>query len=85
MKKTILSASLCMGMLVLQAQKATPVAASLKDEVIQQIDGKYDTYKNIAQQIWGFAEVGNTQKQRVYRTDRRGRNAHCICSQLWQR
>ncbi len=58
MKKTILSASLCMGMLVLQAQKATPVAASLKDEVIQQIDGKYDTYKNIAQQIWGFAEVG---------------------------
>jgi aminobenzoyl-glutamate utilization protein B len=58
MKKTILSASLCMGMLVLQAQKATPLAASLKDEVIQQIDGKYDTYKNIAQQIWGFAEVG---------------------------
>ncbi len=30
----------------------------LKDNTIKNIDGKYDNYKNIALQIWGFAEVG---------------------------
>ena len=30
----------------------------LKDNSIKSIDGKYDGYKNIALQIWGFAEVG---------------------------
>ncbi len=30
----------------------------LKTDAIKNIDGKYEAYKNIALQIWGFAEVG---------------------------
>ncbi|MEO6313592.1 MAG: amidohydrolase [Chitinophagaceae bacterium] len=41
----------------LQAQKKTP-AAAIKEKIISDLDGQYDTYKNIAFTIWDYAEVG---------------------------
>ncbi|MDP1842701.1 MAG: M20 family metallopeptidase [Sediminibacterium sp.] len=58
MKKYVL-ASLCLSMtLLVNAQKVTPSTSSLKEDAIRLIDSKYDAYKNIAHQIWSFAEVG---------------------------
>ncbi len=43
---------------MLNAQKSFTVTSGLKNEAISSIDTKYDVYKNIAHQIWTFAEVG---------------------------
>lgn len=43
---------------MLNAQKSFTVTSGLKNEAISSIDTKYDVYKNIARQIWTFAEVG---------------------------
>lgn len=57
MRKTVLLALCSLTLSGIHAQKAIPVAG-IKTEAIQQLDGKYDSYKNLAHQIWGFAEVG---------------------------
>lgn len=57
MRKTALLALCSLTLSGIHAQKAIPVAG-IKTEAIQQLDGKYDSYKNLAHQIWGFAEVG---------------------------
>ena len=55
MKKLLVS-TLCMFLFcITQAQNNNGV---LKTDAIKNIDSKYETYKNIALQIWGFAEVG---------------------------
>ncbi len=61
MKKTLLTASLCMALIVLHAQKAT--TSTLKEEAMKSIDVKYDAYKKIALQIWGYAEVGYKEQK----------------------
>lgn len=61
MKKTLLTASLCVALIVLHAQKAT--TSLLKEEAIKSIDVKYDAYKKIALQIWGYAEVGYKEQK----------------------
>ena len=54
--KKILVSTLCMlQFCISQAQNNNSV---LKTDAIKNIDGKYEAYKNIALQIWGFAEVG---------------------------
>lgn len=54
--KKLLVLNLCMLLFfITQAQNNNGV---LKTDAIKNIDGKYETYKNIALQIWGFAEVG---------------------------
>jgi aminobenzoyl-glutamate utilization protein B len=54
--KKILVSTLCMLLFCIsQAQNNNSV---LKTDAIKNIDGKYEAYKNIALQIWGFAEVG---------------------------
>ncbi|MFY9464690.1 MAG: amidohydrolase [Sediminibacterium sp.] len=57
MRKTVLLALCSLALSGIHAQKTIPVAG-IKTEAIQQLDGKYDSYKNLAHQIWGFAEVG---------------------------
>ncbi|MFZ2785587.1 MAG: amidohydrolase [Sediminibacterium sp.] len=57
MRKTVLLALCSLTLSGIHAQKTIPVAG-IKTEAIQQLDGKYDSYKNLAHQIWGFAEVG---------------------------
>ncbi len=55
MKKLLVS-TLCMFLIcITQAQNNNGI---LKTDAIKNIDSKYDTYKNIALQIWGFSEVG---------------------------
>ena len=61
MKKILLTASLCVALIVLHAQKAT--TSFLKEEAIKSIDVKYDTYKKMALQIWGYAEVGYKEQK----------------------
>jgi aminobenzoyl-glutamate utilization protein B len=54
--KKILVSTLCMLLFcITQAQNNY---GTLKTDAIKNIDGKYEAYKNIALQIWGFAEVG---------------------------
>jgi aminobenzoyl-glutamate utilization protein B len=54
--KKLLVTNLCILLCCFtQAQNSNGV---LKTDAIKNIDGKYETYKNIALQIWGFAEVG---------------------------
>lgn len=57
MKKQVLIALCSLTLSGIQAQKQSPVTG-IKTEAIQQLDGKYNSYKNLAHQIWGFAEVG---------------------------
>jgi len=55
MRKLIATILFSFAILLIQAQTNIGL---LKDNSIKSIDGKYDGYKNIALQIWGFAEVG---------------------------
>lgn len=55
MRKLIATILFSFAILLIQAQTNIGL---LKDNSIKSIDGKYDDYKNIALQIWGFAEVG---------------------------
>ncbi|HJV20984.1 MAG TPA: amidohydrolase [Sediminibacterium sp.] len=57
MRKTALLALCSLVLSGIHAQKTIPVAG-IKTDAIQQLDGKYDSYKRLAHQIWGFAEVG---------------------------
>lgn len=57
MKKQVLIALFSLTLSGIQAQKQNPVTG-IKTEAIQQLDSKYESYKNLAHQIWGFAEVG---------------------------
>ena len=61
MIKTLLTASLCAALFVLHAQKIS--SAVLKEDAIKSIDTKYDAYKKIALQIWGYAEVGYKEQK----------------------
>ena len=40
------------------AQKNNPDTAKMKKDAIANLQSKYETYKTIAHDIWGFAEVG---------------------------
>ncbi len=54
--KKLLVTNLCILLFCIsQAQNNN---GALKTDAIKNIDGKYEAYKNIALQIWGFAEVG---------------------------
>ena len=55
MKKLLVSNLCILLFCITQAQNNNGV---LKTDAIKNIDGKYEIYKNIALQIWGFAEVG---------------------------
>ena len=61
MKKILLTASLCAVLFALHAQK--PGNVVLKEEAIKSLDVKYDVYKKIALQIWGYAEVGYKEQK----------------------
>ncbi len=61
MKKILLTVSLCAVLFALHAQK--PGIAILKEEAIKNMDVKYDAYKKIALQIWGYAEVGYKEQK----------------------
>lgn len=63
MKKTLLTATLCAVSLVLHAQKVTSATALLKQNAITDIDTRYNDYKNIALQIWNYAEVGYKEQK----------------------
>jgi aminobenzoyl-glutamate utilization protein B len=56
MKKIILVLCLAVSSLVLNAQKST-------NEVLKNLESKTEAYSLIAQQIWGFAEMGYQEKQ----------------------
>jgi aminobenzoyl-glutamate utilization protein B len=63
-KKIVTASALCLATGLLFAQKAKtkstavdPVA-NLKAQAIQDIQGGYEAYKNVALQIWNYAEVG---------------------------
>ncbi len=56
MKRSLALAFLFLFCLQMHAQKTKP-------EVLKSIDGKFDFYSNIAQKIWGFAEVGFQESQ----------------------
>lgn len=58
MKKILLTAAVCAVSLVLHAQKGTNTTALLKQNAIVNIDARYNDYKDIALQIWNYAEVG---------------------------
>jgi aminobenzoyl-glutamate utilization protein B len=55
MKKLLVSTLCMLQFCITQAQSNI---STLKTDAIKNIDGKYEAYKNIALQIWGFAEVG---------------------------
>lgn len=55
MKASLISL-LCVASLLAFGQKT-------KQDVIKSIDSKFDQYSNVAQQIWGFAEVGFQETQ----------------------
>jgi aminobenzoyl-glutamate utilization protein B len=54
--KKIIAVCLLLSFIGVQAQKT-------KSEILKSIDGKFDFYSDIAQKIWGFAEVGFQEKQ----------------------
>jgi aminobenzoyl-glutamate utilization protein B len=56
MKKNLITLVLLLGCALAMAQKN-------KTDVIKSIDGKFDFYSDIAQKIWGFAEVGFQETQ----------------------
>ena len=65
MKKLLITGLLTASLLTMEAQKKTKTAAvavnpadALKTEASQGLDSKYADYKNIALQIWNYAEVG---------------------------
>ena len=51
------------GTLSVKAQKKTPNTANLKTEAITDLQNKYADYKNIAFNIWSFAEVGYKEQK----------------------
>jgi aminobenzoyl-glutamate utilization protein B len=55
MKKLLVSTLCMLQFCITQAQSNI---GTLKTDAIKNIDSKYEAYKNIALQIWGFAEVG---------------------------
>ncbi|TAH14432.1 MAG: amidohydrolase [Sphingobacteriia bacterium] len=55
MKKLLITNLCALLCCITQAQNNISI---LKSDAIKNIDGKYESYKNIALQIWGFAEVG---------------------------
>ncbi|MBI2284396.1 MAG: amidohydrolase [Bacteroidetes bacterium] len=63
MKKTLLTTVICAVSLVLYAQKGPSATALLKQNTITNIDAGYNDYKNIALQIWNFAEVGYKEQK----------------------
>lgn len=64
MRKIVTASALCLATGLLFAQKskvkvpAVSAVETLKTQAIQDIQGGYDAYKNMALQIWNFAEVG---------------------------
>ena len=64
MKKIVTASALCLatGLLFAQKTKSKTAAVSpfdqLKTQAIQDIDAGYGAYKNVALQIWNYAEVG---------------------------
>lgn len=63
MKKILLTAAVCAVSLVLHAQKGTNTTALLKQNAIVNIDARYNDYKDIALQIWNYAEVGYKEQK----------------------
>lgn len=63
MKKISLTAAVCAVSLVLHAQKGTNTTALLKQNAIVNIDARYNDYKDIALQIWNYAEVGYKEQK----------------------
>lgn len=63
MKKTLLTTVICAVSIVLYAQKGPSATALLKQNAITNIDAGYNDYKNIALQIWNFAEVGYKEQK----------------------
>lgn len=63
MKKILLTATVCAVSLVLHAQKSASATALLKQNAIVNIDARYNDYKNIALQIWNYAEVGYKEQK----------------------
>lgn len=49
--------------LLLAAAALTAQAQTAKQQIAASIDAKLDAYRNVANQIWGFAEVGYQEKQ----------------------
>lgn len=63
MKKILLTVAVCAVSLVLHAQKGTNTTALLKQNAIVNIDARYNDYKDIALQIWNYAEVGYKEQK----------------------
>lgn len=63
MKKILLTATVCAVSLVLHAQKGANTTALLKQNAIVNIDARYNDYKDIALQIWNYAEVGYKEQK----------------------
>lgn len=63
MKKILSTAVICAVSLLSYAQKGTNTTALLKQNAITNIDARYDDYKNIALQIWNYAEVGYKEQK----------------------
>lgn len=63
MKKILLTATVCAASFVLHAQKGTSATVLLKQNAITNIDARYNDYKNIALQIWNYAEVGYKEQK----------------------
>lgn len=63
MKKILLTAAVCAVSFVLHAQKGTNTTALLKQNAIVNIDARYNDYKDIALQIWNYAEVGYKEQK----------------------
>ena len=49
--------------LLLAVAALSAQAQNAKQQITASIDAKFDAYRNVANQIWGFAEVGYQEKQ----------------------
>lgn len=63
MTKFYLSSLLAAGLLAFRPAGPTPPADPLKAEASQDIQARYADYRQLAQRIWGFAEVGYKETQ----------------------
>jgi aminobenzoyl-glutamate utilization protein B len=63
MKKRYLLGLLGTGLLAFRPAPPTPPAESLKTQAMQELQAHYPDYRQLAQRIWGFAEVGYKETQ----------------------
>jgi aminobenzoyl-glutamate utilization protein B len=63
MKKRYLLGLLGTGLLAFRPALPTPPAESLKTQAMQELQAHYPDYRQLAQRIWGFAEVGYKETQ----------------------